>query len=185
MVVLPQPLLLLKSQHYSFSIGSRFVVFLHVYFLLPQTKPTTPLTLWALGQFARSREPEREADSSPPFDSEVTFSSNLIPPSVSVIYLGTGYLTRLRLKTFMVQDSINHSPTLGHVVLGTSADHPVNSRVDHEFAGEIELISPPNTRVFPFEICTQRSISILHFGSAYTSNRITKLMKFKETVWCE
>ena len=105
--------------------------------------------------------------------------------SFSVICSGTGYLTRLRLKTFMVQDSINHSPTLGHVVRGTSADHPVNSRVDHEFVGGMELISPPNTRVFPFEICTLCSISILHFGSAYTSNGITKQMRCKKIVWCE
>jgi len=135
MVVLLRPLLLLKCQHYSFSAGSSFVAFLHVYFFLPHPKPSIPLTQWASGQFARSREPEREADSSPPFDAEVTCSSNLIPLSVSVLCSGTGYLSRLRLKTFMVQDSINHSPTLGHVVRGTSADHPVNSRVDHEFVG--------------------------------------------------
>lgn len=137
------------------------------------------------GQFARSREPEREADSSPPYDAEVTCSGNLIPLSISVICVGTGYLTRLRLKTFVVQDSINHSPTLGHVVRGTSADHPVNSRVDHEFVGEIELISPPNAPVFPFEICTLCSISILHFGSTYISNRKTKQMKCKKIVCCE
>jgi hypothetical protein len=83
----------------------------------------------------------------------------------------------------MVQDSINHSPILGHVVRGTSADHPANSRVDHEFVEEIELISPPNTQVFPFEICTPCSISILHFGYACTSNRITKQMECKKIVW--
>jgi len=153
-----------------------------MYIFLPHPKNTIPLTQWASGQFARSREPEREADSLPPFDAEVTCNSNLIPLSVSVICLGTGYLTRLRLKTFMVQDSINHSPTIGHAVRGTSADHPVNSRVDHEFVGEIELISPPNTRGFPLEICTLCSVSILHFGSSYTSNRITKQMKRKKIV---
>jgi len=82
----------------------------------------------------------------------------------------------------MVQDSINHSPTIGNAVRGTSADHPLNSRVDHESVGEIELISPPNTQGFPFEICTLCSVSILHFGSSYTSNRITKQMKCKKIV---
>ena len=102
---------------------------------LPHPERTIPLTQRASGQVARSTEPELEADSWPPFDADVTCSSKPIPLSVSVIGLGTGYLTRLRLKTFMVQDSINHSPTLGHEVRGTSADHPVNSRVDHEFVG--------------------------------------------------
>lgn len=145
-------------------------------------KPIVSHTQTASGQFSRSREPEREAYISPPFDAEVTFSSNLIPLSVSVLCLGKGYSTRLRLKTCWVQDSINHPRTLGHAVRGRGTDHPVNSRVDHEFVGEIELISGLNTRVFPFEICILCSISILHCGFAYTSNRITKQMKYKKMV---
>jgi hypothetical protein len=73
-------------------------------------KPVIPHTQRTSGQFSRSRPPEREADSSPPFDAEVSFSSNLIPLSVSVLCIGTGYSTLLRLKTCLVQDSINHSP---------------------------------------------------------------------------
>jgi hypothetical protein len=83
-----------------------------------------------------------------------------------------------------VQNSINHSPTLGHV-RETGADHPMKSRVDHGFVREIELISPPNTRVFPFKICTLLSVSTLHFGPAYMNDRITKQMKYKEDLQLE
>ena len=58
----------------------------------------------------------------------------------------------------------------------------MNSRVYREFMREIELISPPNTRLFLFEICTLYSVSFnsarricVHEMQGNTTNEIQQM----------